>query len=106
MERVWEELKKIEAEAEQIRTGSQDQAKKITAKAQQDAEKLVANSTAYGTEEANWLYERAVEEANGNRDEQLKINEASTEKLKAQAEKQMNTAISKIVDSVIEEAKL
>lgn len=106
MERVWEELKKIEAEAEQIRTDSQNQAKKIITQAQQDAEKLIANSTAYGTEEANRLYEIAEKEANSNRDEQLKINEASTKKLKSQAEKQMNTAISKIVDSVIEEAKL
>ena len=105
MERVWEELKKIEAEAEQIRTDSQNQAKKIITQSQLDAEKLIANSTAYGTEEANRLYATAVEEANGNRNEQLKINQTATQKLKAQAEKQMNEAISKIVDSVVEEAK-
>lgn len=106
MERVWEELKKIEAEAEQIRTDSQEQAKKITNQAQQSAEKLAANSTAYGTEEANRLSAIATNEANLNREEQLKINQSATGKLKVQAEKRMDLAISKIVNSVIEEAKL
>ena len=105
MERVWEELKKIEAEAEQIRTDSQEQAKKITNQAQQAAEKLAANSTAYGTEEANRLSAIAMDEANLNREEQLKINQSTTGKLKVQAEKKMDLAVSKIVSSVIEETK-
>ena len=47
MEKVWEELKKIELQAEQIRIEAQNRAKEITNLANQEAEKLVANSKAY-----------------------------------------------------------
>lgn len=105
MERVWDELKKIDAEAEQIRVEAQGQAKKMTDIATQEAEKLIGNSSKYANEDANNLYASTVEEANRNREEQLKVNQAATEKLKSQAEKSMDTAVTKIVSSVVEEAK-
>ena len=56
MEKVWDELKKIEAQAEQISSDAQDKAKKISLLAKQDAEKLIANSKTYAEEESQKLY--------------------------------------------------
>jgi vacuolar-type H+-ATPase subunit H len=105
MEKVWEELKKIEAEAEQIRSEAQEKAKNVMTLAQQNGEKLIANSQTYAEEEAQQLLTSTVKEANRRRDEQLKANQAAAEKLKVQAEKHMEQAISKVVKAVIEEAK-
>jgi len=101
MEKVWGELKKIEAQAGQIKTEAQNRAKKITELAQQQAEQLIANSKTYAQEEAQQLYNNTIEEANRNRDEQLKAHQEATEKLKVQAEKRMNQAVSTIVDRVL-----
>jgi vacuolar-type H+-ATPase subunit H len=105
MEKVWEELKKIETEAEQIRSEAQEKAKNVMTLAQQNGEKLIANSQTYAEEEAQQLLTSTVKEANRRRDEQLKANQAAAEKLKVQAEKHMEQAISKVVKAVIEEAK-
>jgi vacuolar-type H+-ATPase subunit H len=106
MEKVWEELKKIEAQAEQIRSEAQEKAQTMATLAQQNGEKLIANSQAYGEEEAQRLFTSTVEEANHTRDEQLKANKAAAEKLQVQAEKHMEQAICKVVKAVLEEAKL
>ncbi len=58
MEKVWEELKKIEAKADQIKSTAQNKAKEITVLAQQEAEKLVANSKTYAEEEAKQALRR------------------------------------------------
>lgn len=103
MEKVWDELKKIEAQAQQIQTDAQDKAKKLTQQTKQDAEKLIANSKIYADEESQKLHERIIEEANSARDAQLKSNEETAEKLKGQAKKSMDKAVSAVVDSVLEE---
>ena len=103
MEKIWEELKKIEAQAEQIRSETQDKAKKMTGQAQQEAEELFANSGIYAEEEAQQLYANAVQEANNSRDELLNANQVTAKKLKVQAEKHMDTAIAKVMNEVIEE---
>ena len=105
MEKVWGELKKIEAQAEQIRGEAQQKAQSIAALAQQNGEKLVANSQVYADQESQQLFASTVEDANSKRDEQLRANEATTGKLKTQAEKNMDAAIAKVVDAVIQEAK-
>lgn len=101
MEKVWEELKKIEAEAEQIRTDAQQKAQNITAFAQQNGEKLIANSQAYAEEEAQKMLKDTIDEANHRRDEALQANKGATDKLKAQAEKHMDSAVHKVVNAVI-----
>ena len=105
MEKVWDELKKIEAQAEQIRTEAQDEAKKMTTLAQQEAEKLVANGKAYGEEEAQQIYNSTIQEANRNREEQLKANEEARSNLMAQAEKQLDQAVTTVVNRVLGETK-
>ncbi len=103
MQKVWEELKSIETQAEQIQTDAKDKAKKITTQAQKDAEKLVANSKTYGAEESQKRYQIAIDEANKNRDEQLAANEKAAAKLKSQAEKRMDKAVTNVVKAVLEE---
>ena len=56
-------------------------AKKMTALAQQEAEKLLANSGTYAEEESQQLYKSTIQEANRNRDELLKANQVSANKL-------------------------
>jgi len=105
MEKVWTELKKIEAQAEQIRSEAQDEAKKMTALSQQETEKLIANSKTYAEEETQQFYTRTIQEANHNREEQLKANQEARANLRAQAEKQLEQAVSTVVNSVLGETK-
>ena len=60
MERVWDELKKIEAQAEQIQNDAQDRAKKMLLHAKQDAEKLIENSKTYAEAESQKVYAKAI----------------------------------------------
>jgi vacuolar-type H+-ATPase subunit E/Vma4 len=105
MEKVWTELKKIEVQAEQIRSEAQDEAKKMTALSQQETEKLIANSKTYAEEEAQQFYTSTIQEANRNREEQLKANQEARVNLRAQAEKQLEQAVSTGVNSVLGETK-
>ena len=105
MEKVWDELKKIEAQAEQIRSEAQNKAKQMIALAQQEAEKLIANGKAYAEDEAQQLYASTIQETNSNCDEQLKANQEATANLRAQAEKQLEQAVSTVVNSVLGETK-
>jgi len=103
MEKVWEELKKIEAQAEQIRAEAAESAKQITTAAEQDAEKLIANSKTYAQEEAQQLHDAAIDDANQNRKQTLNQSQADTEKLRLHAEKRMDKATEVIVKTVIGE---
>ena len=103
MQKVWEELKKIEAQAEQIQTDAKDKAKQITTQAQKDAEKLLANSRTYAKEESQKCYQAVVDQANQDREKQLADNEQMAAKLKVQAEKRMDKAVAAVVNAVLEE---
>ena len=103
MEKVWEELKKIEAQAEQIRSEAQTNAKEITRLAQNEAEKLLADSKTYAKQEGQQLYASTVEEVNSSRNQQLKENQQTTEKLAKQAQLRMEKASSTIVAAVLGE---
>ena len=104
MEKVWDELKKIEAKAQQIQNEAQDRAKNIGLLAKQDSEKLIDNSRIYAEAESQKLYAKAIEEATQNLcDELLKTNQEATGKLKVQAEKRMNKAVLAVVNAVLEE---
>lgn len=105
MEKVWGELKKIEEQAEQIRSEALNKSKTLIELSKQEAEKLLANSKTYAQEEAQRLYDSTIEEANRNRDEQLKASQKATEKLKAQAEKRMEQVSSTVMKAVLGETK-
>jgi vacuolar-type H+-ATPase subunit H len=101
MEKVWEELKKIEAQAEQIRTEAQDKGKEINKLAKQEAEKLLANSKAYAQEDAEKIVTLAITDANHDREKQLQENEQAVRNLKEAAEKRLDKAEAIIVDAVL-----
>jgi vacuolar-type H+-ATPase subunit E/Vma4 len=105
MEKVWDELKHIEAEAQRLRTETAEKAKEITDLAKQQAEKLGADSRKYGQQEADALYADAVEDANRKRDEQLKENQVAIEKLRVKAQKGMEQASSTLVNVVLGDNK-
>lgn len=103
MEKVWEELKKIDAQAEQIRSEAQTDAKEITSLAQKEAEALIADSKNYAQQEAQHLYTSGVSEANRSRDQQLEANQKTTEKLIKQGQQRMKKASLTIVTAVLGE---
>ncbi len=103
MEKVWDELKKIEAQAGQIKLEAQTKSQEIVTIAQKEAEKLITNSQTYAKEEAQTLYTKAVNEANQNREILQKANQKEAEKLQAQAEKQLPKAVTVIVNGVLGE---
>jgi len=103
MEKVWDELKKIEAQAEQIQNDAEDRAKKMVLLAKQDAEKLIENSKIYAEAESKKLLEKAIEKASLESQEQLKTNEAAARNLKLKAEKNMDKAVSSVINSVLED---
>lgn len=105
MEKVWRELRKIEAEAEQIRAEAQTKAKEITNIAKQEAEELLANSKTYAHLEGEQFQERTVEVANKNRERQLKTNEEALKKLERIAEKRLPRAQETIVHTVLGKTK-
>jgi len=103
MENVWSELKKIEAQAEQITSEAQIKAKQIAAMSQQQAQKLIDDSKVAAEAEAQKLYTQAVAQANEEREKQLKENQAEITKLKVNANKHMDQAVDTIVNAVLEE---
>lgn len=105
MEKVWDELKKIEAQAEQIQNNAHERAKNMVLSAKQNSEKLIENSRIYAEEESQKLFSNAVKEANLSREELLKANQEATEKLKAKAEKRMEKAVRAVLNEVLEETK-
>lgn len=105
MEKVWEELKKIEAKAESIRAEAQNSTDKITDLARQQAEKLIANAKTYADAEAQQLYTDVVQAANRERDKQLKANEVSVVALRERSEKRIDTASSAVEKAVLGETK-
>jgi hypothetical protein len=106
MEKVWEELKKIEAQAERIRIEAQNKGKEIIKLAEQDAEKLLLNSKTYAQEDAEKIVTQAITEANRDKDEQLKDNDQAIRKLRETAEKRLDKAEEVIVDAVLGKRKL
>jgi vacuolar-type H+-ATPase subunit H len=103
MEKVWDELKKIEAQAEQIQNDAKDRSKKMVLLAKQDAGKLVENSKPYGEAESQKIRANTIAQANQVRDENLAANQETAVKLKAKAEKRMDKAVLAVVNVVLEE---
>ena len=93
MEKVWDELKKIEAHAEKIRNEAQNKAKTLTSLAHQEAEKLIENGKTYAKEEAEQYFAIANEEANRSRDEKLKANQQGYGKTDAASRKTLRTSL-------------
>ena len=103
MEKVWDELKKIESQAQKIRNEAQNKAKTLTNLAQQEADKLVADGKTYAEEEAQQLWSNNIDEANRKREDQLKANQLKMEKITERAEKRLEQASLEIMNAVLGE---
>ena len=103
MHKVWEELKSIEAQAEQIQSEAKEKSRQIIVQAQKDAQSLSKNSKAYAAEESKKRYDAALAEANQLRQNRLDETDRDAKKLKAQAQTRMSKAVDIIVDAVLEE---
>jgi vacuolar-type H+-ATPase subunit H len=103
MEKVWEELKKIENQAEQIRKEAQKKTKEINQLAQQESEKLLANAKTYVEEEVRQLLQSTIEEANKKRQEQLSENQLAADQLKHLALKRMDKAEAALLKAIVGE---
>ena len=106
MEKIWEELKKIEMHGQSIRSEAQENAIKIIKLAQQKSEELIANSKTYAEDDAQQLYSNAVEQANHKRVEQLRTNQEKTNKLRVSAEKRLERAASVLENAVLGENEI
>jgi vacuolar-type H+-ATPase subunit H len=103
MHKVWDELKSIEAQADQIQSDAKEKAKQITVQAQKDAQTLLANSKTYAAEESKKRFDAAVAEANMQRKTLLDQTAQSSKQLRTQAEKRMTQAVDAVVEAVLEE---
>lgn len=106
MEKVWSELKKIEAEAELIRSDTIKKAKQILETSTEESKKLIDNSKTYANEEAQKLHEAKMEEANKRRASQLKANEEVIQKLEESAKNRMDRAALIVFDAVLGKQRL
>ncbi len=86
MERIWDELKKIELQAEQIRAEAQNNSAQLVNLARKEGEQLVAKARAYAEEDSQQFYRNSIQEANKSYEEKLKISKENGEKLMVHAE--------------------
>jgi hypothetical protein len=103
MEKVWDELKKIELQAEKIRVEAQNKSTQLAILAKKEGEQLVTNARTYAEEDSQQFYHRSIQEANMAYEEKLKIGEAVGEKLILQAEKHVEKCVDIIVMAVLGE---
>jgi vacuolar-type H+-ATPase subunit H len=106
MENVWSELKKIEAEAELIRSDAKEKSKQILEVSVEESKKLIDNSKTYANEEAQELRVEKIEEAYKKRDSQLKANEEAIRKLEEAAKNRMDKAALVVFDAVLGKQRL
>ncbi|MCW3996606.1 MAG: hypothetical protein NWE98_10740 [Candidatus Bathyarchaeota archaeon] len=106
MEKVWEELKKIETQAQEIRVEAQEKSKQITTTVQDEAEKLVANAKSYAEQDAQQHYDWVVREAKRLQQEALIAIEKANKRLQQQAQRHLDEAAELIVQAVLGESKV
>jgi vacuolar-type H+-ATPase subunit H len=101
MEKVWEELRKIENEAERIRSETSKKTEELIALAKKDAEKLLSVSEKHTEAEANKVLNTYLEEAANEHDLSLKANEKDLKRLKTNVEKGFDKAVNTVFDAVL-----
>ncbi len=103
MEHVWEELKKIEAQAQQIRSEAQTRSKQITDYADKQAEQLVEHAKAYAEQDAQTQNDTLMKQANQKHDQQLQASQQTIAEVQTQAQKRLSESVDLIVKSVLGE---
>jgi vacuolar-type H+-ATPase subunit H len=103
MEQVWDELKKIEAQAQQIRSEAQIRSKQLTDFADQRTDQLIAHAKTYAEQDTTSHYEAAMQEATHKHDTQLEQSKQSVAAVQAQAQNRLNEAVRLVVKAVLGE---
>jgi len=106
MERLLEELKKIEEETISIRSEAKEKSDKIVALAKNYAEKLILDSRKEAEDEASELLSHFLSEAKRKCEERLSENEENLRRLRIRAEKCMDRAVKIIIDNVVGKLKV
>jgi len=101
MERVWEELRKIEREAEHIHSETLKKSEELIAIAKKDAEKLLSVSKKHTEAEANKLLNKSLREAANERAAALEKNEKTIKELRTTVKKCLDKAVNTVFDAVL-----
>ncbi len=104
MEKVWGELKKIEAKAEQIKTEANERSTQIFTIAEQKSEQLIASAKVFASEESEKQREVILKQAQETHDQKIIENQQKIKKITEGAQSNMEKAVSKIFDTVVGEA--
>jgi vacuolar-type H+-ATPase subunit H len=105
MERVWEELRKIETEAERIHSEASKKSEELLAIAKKDAEKLLSVSKKNAESEANDLLNKYRREAANERNVKLEKNKVFIKELRTTVEKRFDKAVNTVFNSVLGKIK-
>jgi vacuolar-type H+-ATPase subunit H len=106
MEKIWDELKKIEAQAEKILNEAQTKSTVLVSLAKKEGEQLLKQAKIYAEEDSQEFYLNAIQEANQAYEEKLKIGRENGEKLIAQAKTRVDQCVDIIVKAVMGESNL
>jgi vacuolar-type H+-ATPase subunit H len=106
MEKLWEELRKIENEAEHIHSETLKKSEELVAIAKQDAEKLFSASKKHIEAEADELLNKYREEAAKERDAALQKNEDIIKELGKTVENRFEKGVNMIFDAVLGKIKV
>ena len=106
MEKVWEELRKIENEAEHIHSETLKKSEELIAIAKKDAEKLLSVSEKHTEAEANELLNKYREEAASEHDASLEANKKTLKELRKTVEKCFDKAVNTVFDAVLGSIKV
>ncbi len=101
MESVWNELRKIESEAERIHLEAENKSKEILRTAKEEGEKLLQDAEAYSNEEASRILEKLSLQGKKERDRILQENEKGIERLRKMASANMDEAAGAIFEALL-----
>lgn len=102
MEKIWEELVKIERVADSCRSEASDKSKEIIRVARDYSEKLLLDINAQASEEAEELLVKIREEAKKEHNDAVAKNEQFLIELENNAEKRIDEAVELVFNSVLE----
>ena len=101
MEKVWDELRKIEDEAEHIHSETVKKSEELIAIARKDAEKLLSVSKKHTEAEANEVLKKYLDESAKEHDTLVEANEKKLKELRKNVEKRFDEAVNTVFDAVL-----
>lgn len=99
---IWEELKKIDSEADKVLLEVKNKSKLVNEEAKKNAKVLIEKSIKYANEDANELIVKAVNEAKMSRNKKLEANQLVIQKLEKDAQGRIDAAVDLIVNRLLE----